>query len=126
MSINHKLLETRIRNLCIQKGISVSKMLREAGLSKSVMDNIKRGRTPSSETILDISTYFDVTTDYLLAKSDIPNAVYALQEHEPSSFEWFRKELIKHGTIKGDKDLTDEQLTAALDALDKLINAVAE
>jgi len=126
MSINHKLVETRIRNLCVEKDVSVNKMLKEAGLSKSVMDNIKRGRTPSSETIMNISTYFDVTTDYLLAKSDIPNAERALLEHEARSFECFQQELIRRGTIKANRDLTDEQLTAAFSALDKLINTVAE
>ena len=126
MGINHKLIETRIRNLCIKRGVSVNKMLKEAGLSKSVMDNIKRGRTPSSETILDIATYFDVTTDYLLAKSNIPNTEKALLEHETCSFEWFRQELVRRGSIKPDRDLSDEQLSTALNALDKLINAVAE
>ena len=126
MSINHKLLETRIRNLCITKGISTNKMLKEAGLSKSVLDNIKRGRNPSSEKILAIATYFDVTTDYLLAKSDTPNPVHCLKEHESSSLRWFREELTKYNITKESKDMADTQLVTALNTLDKLINVAAE
>jgi len=126
MGIDHKILESRISNLCIKKGVSVNKMLREAGLTKSVMDNIKRQRTPSSETILAIATYFDVTTDYLLAKSDIPKAIHCDSIFALRSFESFCEELTRCKIIRGDRDLTAAQLDTALQALNSLINALAK
>lgn len=126
MNIDYRLLESRIGYLCNQKGVSVNKMLQEAGLTKSVIDNIKRERTPSSETILTIATYFDVTTDYLLAKSDSPKGGKGEEVPHPGSLDWFRAGLISRGIIDASEDLTDAQLTAALKTLDNLVNVLAK
>lgn len=128
MSIDYKTLAARISYLCERDGITASKMLQEAGLSKSVMDNIKRGRTPSSEIILAIATYFNVSTDYLFARSDnpnlSPNTEGAVSEINP--IDWLRKGLRCRGVIDADSNLSDEQLAIALENLESLIKILAK
>ena len=68
-----KLIE-RINQLSKNKNISVNKMLSDCGLSKSVVDNMKKGSLPTIDKIQKIADYFDVSTDYLLGKTDIPKA----------------------------------------------------
>lgn len=57
-----------ILDLCHEKGISPSKMSTEAGISRSIMTELKSGRTkqPSADTLKKISLYFNVPVEYLL------------------------------------------------------------
>ena len=56
-----------------KKGITKNKLLTDLGLSKnSFIKWGKRGSIPSSETLLKIAKYFDVSTDYLLGNTDDP------------------------------------------------------
>ena len=59
-------LAENIAELCRQRSISVNRMLRECGLNKSVVDNLKRGFDPQLAKIVIIADYFDVTVDYLV------------------------------------------------------------
>lgn len=68
-----------ILDLCHEKGISPSKMSTEAGISRSIMTELKSGRTkqPSADTLKKISLYFNVPVEYLLdigtpSESDAP------------------------------------------------------
>ena len=128
MSIDYKTLAARINYLCERDGIVASKMLQDAGLSKSVIDNIKRERTPSSETILAIATYFNVSTDYLFARSDnpdlSPNTEGAVSEINP--IDWLRQGLMFRGIIDANSNLSDEQLAIALENLESLIRILAK
>lgn len=67
-----KLIVQRIQELCTQKDISVNKMLTACNLSKSVVDNLKKGSIPSADKLKVIADYFHVSTDYLLTGSDRP------------------------------------------------------
>lgn len=57
---------SRINELCCQRNVSVNQMLQDAGLSKSFVDNLKKGSIPSADKILTVAQYFEVSTDYLL------------------------------------------------------------
>lgn len=59
---------SRIVDLCNQRGISVNQMLSEANLSKSVIDNMKKGRNPSIDRIYQLADYFCCSVDYLLCR----------------------------------------------------------
>lgn len=55
------------KELCDMKRVSVSKACIEMGLSRSIAAKWKNTRTnPSAEVLPKISSYFGVTTDYLL------------------------------------------------------------
>lgn len=46
-------------------------MLKECGLSKSVIDNLKKGYEPRLSKIVIIADYFGVTVDYLINNSPV-------------------------------------------------------
>lgn len=64
----------RIEELCKQKGINISVMCRESGISRAVLTDYKMGRqkTLSAEILSKIAEYFSVTVDYLLGAPVTP------------------------------------------------------
>ena len=62
----------RISQLAAIHNLSINKLLSEAGLSSTVMDNMKRGRIPAIDKIHCIADYFNVSVDYLLGRTDNP------------------------------------------------------
>lgn len=61
-------LYTNIKNACTNKGMSVSAMCLNLGMSKSTMSDLKAGRKKSlsTETLSKIADFLDVSIDYLL------------------------------------------------------------
>ena len=62
----------RIQSLAEERGISINQLLRESRLSKSVMDNMKRGSMPSADKLATIADYFDCSVDYILGRAETP------------------------------------------------------
>ena len=73
--MNNEKIILRINSLCEERKISINQMSQETGLSKSVVDNIKKGSTPSVEKISIIADYFNVSIDFLLGKTEIKTPV---------------------------------------------------
>lgn len=64
-----------IKSLCKSKKKTISQMLLDCGISKSlVYDMEKRDKSPSCDKITRIADYLDVSVDYLLGRSDNPNS----------------------------------------------------
>ena len=64
-------LSTRIAQLRKESGLSQSQLGLKFGLSQDAISNMERGRrTTTTEKIIEIAKYFNVTTDYLLGLSD--------------------------------------------------------
>jgi transcriptional regulator with XRE-family HTH domain len=58
-----------IITLLKEKGNSANSMLRELGLPISAVSEWKRGKSkPSTDSLIKIANYFNVTTDYLLGQ----------------------------------------------------------
>ncbi len=55
----------RIKELCAKKGIAVSRLERECGLSNGYIRNMKEGKM-SAERLKTISDYLGVSSEYLL------------------------------------------------------------
>ncbi|MBQ0110843.1 MAG: helix-turn-helix domain-containing protein, partial [Oscillospiraceae bacterium] len=55
------------------KGVSITGMCNDAGISRSLMSELKAGRSKSlsSCTLEKIADYFSVSTDYVLGKTSI-------------------------------------------------------
>lgn len=62
----------RISALAKSKGLSINQMLKNAELSTTILDNMKRGKLPSVDKIQSIAEYFDCSVDYLLGRTDNP------------------------------------------------------
>ena len=58
-------LYNNIKQLCIERGISVSAMCQEIGMSKSTLSNLKNGRTETitPSTAKKIAAYLNVSLD---------------------------------------------------------------
>jgi len=56
----------RLKNICDNRGITVTYLLKTLNISTSKGTAWKNGSTPNSEVALKIADYFNVSTDYLL------------------------------------------------------------
>ncbi len=65
-----QLTTNRILKLTQSKKLSVNQMLKNAGLTSSLLDNMKRGRIPSVDKIYIIANYLGCSADYLLGLTD--------------------------------------------------------
>ena len=65
-------LYKKIVDLCAHKGVSVTTMCSETGISRSSLSELKAGRSKSipSESLCKIADYFSVSTDYVLGKTE--------------------------------------------------------
>ena len=71
--MNNAQLAGIIKELCKSRGTSVSKMLSECGIRKSLIYDLeKRDWTPSISVAEQIANYFDCSVDYLLVRTDNP------------------------------------------------------
>lgn len=61
-------LYNKIFLLCEQANINVTKMCKDAGVSRGALSDLKIGRTKtlSSSTLQKIATYFNISVDYFL------------------------------------------------------------
>lgn len=67
--MNNAQSATIIKSICKSKGFSMSKLLEECNLRKSLMyDMEKRNYTPSAEILEKIADYLDCSVDYLLGR----------------------------------------------------------
>lgn len=84
----------RLLDLLKEKDIPRKKMLDDLGLANGSFVNWKtRGSIPNAETLSRIADYFEVTSDYLLGKTDErkkPSPDLRLTEREKAILEIFR------------------------------------
>lgn len=63
----------RVIQLIENKNITKNKLLIELGLSKNSFVVWGKGAMPNSDAVIRIAEYFNVSTDYLLGKTDDPS-----------------------------------------------------
>lgn len=61
----------RIRALCSERKITIAELERNLGLGAGTVSRWD-ARVPDADKIQKVAEYFDVSTDYLLGRSDIP------------------------------------------------------
>jgi len=69
------ILYNRIKELCSQKGISISKLESDLGFGNASIRKWEKTSSPSVDKIVKIASYFDVSVDYLLGRTDIVGSV---------------------------------------------------
>lgn len=66
-----------IKNTCKSKNVSITKLLNECSIRKSLIYDLeKRDYTPSVAIIEQIADYLDVSVDYLLGREEEPEKKY--------------------------------------------------
>lgn len=61
----------RIKELAQKQGLSINLLEEKLGYSRNTIYNLKNSK-PSTERISEIADYFQVSTDYLLGRTDNP------------------------------------------------------
>lgn len=58
--------------VCIEQGTKPNPVAKQIGISSSTVTSWKNGGIPNGETLLKLSDYLGVSTDYLLGRTDEP------------------------------------------------------
>lgn len=95
-------LYNRIYALCQKKGISIGKMCNEIGISRGNLTELKmeRIKTLKTDNLTKISSYFNVSVDYLLGKET--EKALVLEDKRTVS-----DDDIKFALFGGDGEITD-------------------
>ena len=74
-----------LRELRIERGITQTELAKQCGVSSQCISSLEVGRrSPTGSTIEALSKYFNVSTDYLLGRTDELGAVVAGAQGGPS------------------------------------------
>lgn len=78
-------LYERIKRVCVEQKVSVSKMCLDIGISKSTLSSLKNGGTKSlsAPTLRKIADYLGVSTDWLLGYTDVRTYLVTAPAHGP-------------------------------------------
>ena len=89
----------RFKALCDQKNVSVYRACTDIGLNRAAVAKWKNGGKPNGTTAAKLAEYFDVTTDYLLGRSE-----ESAPAEKPRAVS---DEEIKFALFGGDGEITD-------------------
>lgn len=107
-------LYDNLRGLCVEHGITGSKMCTDIGLSKSLMTGLKKGRRTSisTETAQKIADYFGVSVDRVLGS----------EQKKPAPTNEDGKEIgpNKQKVLSSLDDLSEEEAAILFDRIQKL------
>ncbi len=71
--MDYERLQRVIKELSNAKGVSPTKALTDSGVGKSFFWSInKQGSAPSVEKLQALAVYFNVSVDYLIGNTDVP------------------------------------------------------
>lgn len=96
-------LYKKIDDLCYEKGINITQMCSQAGVSRGSLTDLKAGRskTLTNSALIKIAGYFNVSTDYL---NGLSNTKEPIQKEKPTVKE------IKYAIFNTSENITDEML----------------
>ncbi|WP_159795067.1 helix-turn-helix domain-containing protein [Streptococcus halichoeri] len=97
----------KIKELCQKQGISLNQLEERLGFSTNYIYSMKRGN-PKTENLQKIADYFNVSTDYLLGRTDNPAIAKDGQEYNTEDL---RKMAENAKTFDG-KPLTESDIEA--------------
>ena len=72
----------KIKELADRHGISINKLEERLGYSRNTIYNLKT-KKPNAERIAEIADYFNVSTDYLLGRTDNPR-IASDEQNDPA------------------------------------------
>lgn len=98
----------RIKELCQKRGISLSKLEEALGYSRNTIYSMKT-KKPNAERISEIADYFNVSTDYLLGRTDNPAIAGDSKEYIWKGKTLNVEEMASNVMMFGGRELTDEK-----------------
>ena len=104
----------KVRELARKKGLSLNQVEEKLGYSKNTLYSLKRQKV-SSERLQEIADYFNVSTDYLLGRTDNPKIATDGDASAPLDL----RNIAAQSMLFNGKPLTEEDIdfiTAVLEA----------
>ena len=101
----------RIKGLAKKQGLSINSLEEKLGYSRNTIYNLKNSK-PSTERISEIADYFNVSTDYLLGRTDNPNIANSKEQFFFEGKEVNVEELASTAMRFNGKPLSDEDKKA--------------
>lgn len=81
-----QILYERVQHLVKKNNTSINKVLSVCGLNQSLMTDVKnKGVIPSAEKIVALADHFDVSTDYLLGRTEDPRPISVIDDLQDQS-----------------------------------------
>ncbi|MDP7979105.1 helix-turn-helix domain-containing protein [Bacillus sp. WLY-B-L8] len=117
-----------IKELCQNKGISVSKLEEELEFGQNTIYQWKK-RTPSVERVQKVADYFDVSIDYLLGRTSNKDTIKDAEGFTEKDrkdigkrMEEIRKDLTDtDGLMFSGEPLSEEALDSLMDAMEYIV-----
>ncbi len=75
----------RLLDLCDMRGFHITKVVSQLGMGSGNLSSWKSGNIPKGDTLVKLADYFNVSTDYLLGRTDIPEMAHPLGAHSDFS-----------------------------------------
>lgn len=100
----------QLQEICRTRGIKPTNLLIELNLSTGSLSNWKKGVTPKGEILEKIATRLDVSTDYLLGKTEKTNQSKAESDIPLNSVVVSRNGIRTTVELKPEEALTFENL----------------
>ena len=104
----------KIKELADKQGISLNILEEKLGFSRNTIYNMKKS-TPNVERVSKIADYFNVSTDYLLGRTDNPHIAKDVDASAPLDL----RDIAAQSMLFDGKPLTEEDIdfiTAVLEA----------
>ena len=104
----------KVRELARKKGLSLNQVEEKLGYSKNTLYSLKRQKI-SSERLQEIADYFNVSTDYLLGRTENPHIAKDGDASAPLDL----RDIAAQSMLFDGKPLTEEDIdliTAVLEA----------
>lgn len=98
----------KIKELADKQGISLNILEEKLGFSRNTIYNMKKS-TPNVERVSKIADYFNVSTDYLLGRTDNPHIATDSKEYTWQGKPLNVEEMASNVMMFGGRELTDEK-----------------
>lgn len=98
----------KIKELAKSRGISLAKLEESLGYSTNYFYTLKT-KTPNSDRLQEIADYFNVSTDYLLGRTDNPAIAGDSEEYKWQGKTLNVEEMASNVMMFGGRELTDEK-----------------
>ena len=99
----------KIKELAKKRGVNLQKVSEDLGFSTNYLYSLKNKKTPSAEHIAKIADYFNVSTDYLLGRTDNPAIAGDSKEYKWQGKTLNVEEMASNVMMFGGRELTDEK-----------------